>query len=628
MTRQGDSSTRHDATGARALLRSFATMWRNAAIYAPDHPRVTAAIAATLDHLAATHQGDGDRLLQVADGALEVGGERFPIDDRDAEPLVARLREVGLRGLELTCTCEAADLAEFLTAAKRNRRRAADPLVARWPADHPRLRTLPLVFDGSFDGGTLRPPHGPSEPTRRPRPGSGPSTVAPQVQLALQRLAQDPELQQRVQAVERLTTTEPGDDTITLRLLERVGTLLPADVSGNAEVIADTVKQILTRVERDLGELVRRGARVRGSGLMRQALTVARTVFGTNATPPTQGTKLPTGRPEDEAIAADVDLLLAEIEALPPADGLQLSATNDRAVREQFGACLHMVAHGQRGHVGAGLQRWLGTFLEQHGERLRDVWLPYTRCERSGPRTEAERRAVLQALLAAGAPGLAAARPHLDAPFLAATFPESLPWCVRALGSDDAGRTILRDGLMMVAPMLQLGGVEAAERSGVLADLQVVEVLLALDLPAVRDLLPAMARQATGPTLEPVLRHAQRLPLQPAEAAVLRCCQSAADLPATFLARLLTTWAKQRTTPQLQQECHALLRANVQRQLGTGDQQALLDAIDALQHAPDAETLLLLRHLARRHRWSPWDRAARAVRVRAAATLHRLVRNA
>ena len=58
------------ADSARALLRRITTMWRNASIYAQDHPRVQGAVTAVLEHFAGF--GAGDRSVLVREGKLKI----------------------------------------------------------------------------------------------------------------------------------------------------------------------------------------------------------------------------------------------------------------------------------------------------------------------------------------------------------------------------------------------------------------------------------------------------------------------------------------------------------------------------------------------------------------------------
>lgn len=615
MTRQGDQTTEAWADSARALLRRFTTMWRNASIYSPEHPRVQGAVAAVLGHFG--YAAATERSVLVRDGKLYLCGTPFDLDDDDAAVLVARLREVGLRGLEVTSETTANDLVEFLQTARRQRHRGAAELLAMWPADHARLRALPLIFEGDFlgDAAIGKLANGPA-PTKARRVPAGPPPLPPAVRSALQELVADPETQARLEALAELTQANDDERTTMVPLLERLGQLLPADVGDDAAAIATTVRTILARVERDLGEVVRRGARVRGSDLMRQALTLARTVFGTSATPGHSPDVLPTGRPEDEAITADVDLLLGEFEELPDDEGSfpsGLGAEHDFATaREQFGICLHLVAQDRRTGSHAGARHRLAQLLSRHGETLRAEWEPYVAGTSGGKGREAARRAVLQAMLDATVEAVQPLRAQLDAAFFAATFPDSLSGCVRALGGDEDGRKVLRQGLALVGPMLQLGGVAAAERSGGLADERVVATLLALQAPEVRDLLPAMGRQANAAGQQLLLQFARGLELAPSVRAVLAA--DAAALPPTFLARLFTAWTRQRNTPLLAAECAELLLATAQQRLAEHDQPGLLAAIPPLVHSPLPETRALLLQLARRGRWTRWDGTSRAIR--------------
>lgn len=629
VTRQLDQiPTTANLEVARAQLRRITTMWRNVCVYPPEHPRVTAAVTAVLQNLAAVPAAE--RAVHVRDGHLHLCGASFSLDDDDALALVARLQEVGLRGFELTEACTPADVVAFLQAARQNRRQSSDALVTRWPGDHPRLRALPLSFDGGFQDGPVGP--GGSASSRAPRtsrPTSGPAPLPTPVRAALQQVAADPEILAQLRQLEQMTDGSAGGDNVTMPLLDHLGRLLPADVGHDPTAIAATVRTILSRVERDLGAVVHRGARVRGSDLMRQALTMARTVFGTSATPMRSSGNLPAGRPEDEAIVADVDLLRGEFAGLPDDPKLALpsdvAAGNAATAKEMFGICLHLVvqSRGKAGQSASGPRRHLVRLLESHGKALRGTWGAYVHAT-AGSRRDAERRVVLQALLDGAAADAAAIRPMVDAAFFAASFPESLAGCVRLLGGDEQGRAVLRQGLQLVSPLLQLGGADATERCGALADPLVVATLLGLGVPEVRELLPSIARQATGEALNVVLEHVRKLDLAPAAQALLGLVPNASTLPPTFLPRLLAAWLRQPSTPTLTQECHELLRDAVRRHLGSGTLAEKAAAIAALGAAPDPQTHSMLTDLARSGRWTRWDLVSRTIRKEARATLKRL----
>lgn len=615
--------TAADGALARAQLRRITTMWRNVCVYPPEHPRVTTAVAAVLQNLASVPAAE--RAVQVRDGELRLCGATFSLDDDDALSLVARLQEVGLRGFELTDACTPAEVIAFLQAARQNRRQSSDALVERWPGDHPRLRALPLSFDGGFQD---VPAKAGGRAPRPSRPTTGPAPLPTPVRAAMQQLAADPEILARLRHLEHLTEGGEAGDNVTMPLLDHLGRLLPADVGHDPAAIAATVRTILARVERDLAEVVHRGARVRGSDLMRQALTMARSVFGTSATPMRRSGTLPAGRPEDEAIVADVDLLRSEFAALPDDPKLALPVDDDgnaATATEMFGICLHVVvqARGKASQTTSGPRRHLLRLLGSQGKALRSTWGAYVHAT-TGHRRDADRRIVLQALLDGANADAAAIRPLVDAAFFAASFPESLAGCVRLLGGDDAGRAVLRQGLQLVAPLLQLGGADATERCGALADPQVVTTLLALGTPEVRDLLPSIARQATGTAQDVLLEQVRKLELAPAAKALLDLVPHPGSLPPTFLPRLLHAWLRQPSTPTMTQECHELLRDAVRRHLANGTLSERAAAIAALGAAPDQQTRSLLLELARKGRWAWWDQVSRRIRKVARATLAKL----
>jgi hypothetical protein len=617
-----------EATSCRALVRAFTTMWRNSRIYAPDHPRVGSAVTAALTEITALRENRGPLLLQVRESTLWVGAASLPIADDDARALVERLREIGWRGIEIGGGCADSDLRTMLDYLQRQRGRPSEQILAGWPIDPNHLRPLALVYDGHFDAnavpggggsGSSTAGAGGGAPAGPRRPGRH-AQLAPHVQRVLERLGADPEVRRRLQAVDKMTAAGTAEATVSVDVLERIGALLPADVGADAEAIEGVVRTILERVERDLSEVVRLGARVRGGGLLRLALDVARQFFRTSSLPAAAREGLPTGRPEDDKITADVDLLLAEIEDIPPGSKLNLPHASDLVTaREVLGAFLHTLIHGNTKVATTKLVTMLRDLFGNHGERLTPVLDPYLRGDRKDAQKEAIRLQILRALVEIGGPAMLCARRYIDAQFLAARFPELLPLCARALGGDPAGREVLRVGLERVAQMLSLGGLEAAERSGVLADPVVVDALLAVGGPVARSLLPVIARQATGPALEQVLAHVRTLPLPPLALATLEVA-AASDLPEGHLSRLIVAYQERRPGFANDAESAAILRNNVQRLEDKGELPALLRAIELLRLAPGEETELLLQRLMHRRRLVPWDRRSRAIRATARAT--------
>jgi hypothetical protein len=258
--------------------------------------------------------------------------------------------------------------------------------------------------------------------------------------------------------------------------------------------------------------------------------------------------------------------------------------------------------------------------VQRDAEQLADLVARYL--GQTGRGHDEQRRVLLQCLVAAGPAAAAIAHHYLDAALLAASFPEMLPLYCHALGNDEQGLAILREGLAKVQPMLALGARGAAERSGVLKDPAVVRVLPALSGPLAEELLPLAAQQGDREVQELLLAHLQKQPLPPAEAAALQA--GIANLPAGYVERVLAAWLARRPFGSVAAQTSAVLRQAVERLRDLGDPVGLLRAIDDLRLCPDDDTKALLDNLRKAGRFTRFDSWSRTVRKQAAAVLKHL----
>jgi hypothetical protein len=627
-------------SAAAAAVRCLAIAWRLASVYDLEHPRVAGAMAAAVERLLALRTEHNGCILHVRGAELCLGAEVLPAEDA-LEWLRQRLERCGMRAIELLANASVEHLRELLERAREAGRGDPRALVEQWRPDHPGVRLLPMVFDGSFggDGEASAVPDMAPGPRGSGRGGKGSGNSAgsgsdkgvgaslpEHIGSALGAMLTDAEVTERLRTIETLAANDAERGSSRVNVLQQIGSLLPADVSRDPSAIEKVVKQILARIENDLQEMVRTGAAVRGGALMRQALVVARRFFRTVEAPARPETNLPTGRPQDDAITADVGLLRAEMAKLPPTAFVQLPPAVALArdakgpARELFGIALHTLWHGQSKHRFEVLPPLLGALLRTHGDDLADIVARYL--GQQGRGQDGPRRVLLQCLCASGPAAAAIARHYLDAPLLAATFPELLPLFCRSLGDDDKGLQVLRDGLARVQPLLALGARAGCERSGVLKDPAVVRVLLSIGGPVGDELLPLAACQADRPVQELLVAWLQQQPLPAAEAAVLGGGLPA--LPNGYLERVIAAWLAKRPFESLRGQTSAALRQAVERRQAAGDPVALLRAIDDLRLCPDDETKALLTRLCKAGRFTRLDGWSRTVRKQAAAVLKHL----
>ncbi|HEU4417544.1 MAG TPA: hypothetical protein VFT55_01320, partial [Planctomycetota bacterium] len=554
-----------------------------------------------------------------------------------------RLHNAGLRGVEFDVDCSVHDVNEFAMMLNRCRSRTRDHLLSQWQKDHARLRPLPLVFTGHYAEGAdgahdapaatdANPPEpapaapAPREPKRRERPSR------PRLSAILQRLAEDDSIRQQLKTIESQTEDPTAAIDRGIDLLEAIGELLPADIANDPAQIEGVVRKVLDRVEDGLGAVVQRKAKVKGGELLRMALGVARQYFPAQA--PKQAMsreELPTGRPEDEGIVADLDLLLHEMAVLPEAANLRLPPATDfepgssTMSRELCGVLLHTLSHSTNEAVLqaasarlASSVRVLGTL----GAKMVDQYLNPK--DQGTSIAQPARTRILRALVDGGLEQLVRAHGFVDAAFVARGFPEAMPLAARVLGQDADGLRTMREGLELLGTMLPLGGVTAAAKAGVLLDPVVVKALVAIGGDLVLPFLPHAASHGSREIRVILLDLARTLTLPEPETAALRSVASVDDLPRAYLQNLLAAAAQKKFDETQRAATGRLLRAAVERSHERGDHDAYLTAIDNLRHVPEPETRALLRFLATAGRFTQFGSQARAIRRCARGVLRQI----
>ena len=611
---------------------SLAAALKNAAIYPLTHPRVATAAEAAVEQLRAHASKQGQVDVAVNEEGVAVAGTMIPDNTPGAQWLAQRLRDVGLRGIEFAADCTMVDVSEFAALLNGCRGRDRATLLSQWPKGHARLRPLQLMFTGRYsaDGESSEVTNS-SAPPREADAGTGGERRRqhrPHVQAVLDRLSADTDVQQRLLAIEQNCVDPANVTERQIDLLDAIADLMPADVSNDPHQIEEAVKGILARVEVQLGEIVRRNAKVKGADLLRKALAVAPKYFKTKATQQTVRKDLPSGRPEDEKIVASLELLLEELAALPAAADLRLPSAkkqdaNDPTLgRELCGICLHVLANAADTAITKAAEQHLAIAFASHGAWLGDLLDVYVRQGSQSAALSAPTRArLLRSLVDAGLGPLLRSRGHVDAEFVARGFPELLPLASRLLGGDEDGLRTLRQGLELLATILPLGGAAAAAKAGALLDPIVVTALTRVGGDVILQFVPHAATHGTRQIRQLLLDYARGLPLAAAEAAALASVESVDELPRDYLQQVLLAAARHKVEGPLQMATCRLLRAAVERGKGRLTHELYLAAIDNLRYAPEPETNALLRELAKMGLFTCIGQKAREVRLRARATL-------
>jgi hypothetical protein len=609
----GENQRPAAAPDASQIADALATAIKACAVWPRANPRVQqsgTALAALLR----------DRIEYPEVLEVRVRGSELLVGRDRASPslvvgwLIARFRDVGLAGLEIAAGVEQQALIDFgCTLARAGRQRGDCTLD--WPARHPTLRPLDLVFDGAHSAdGT----------------GGGAGTTVNDVlrRQLIETLQESAAIRSRLRSLHDTLAGE-SRGAIAFDLLACVVEALPIEIARDADLARAAVERVLAETHVDAMAQLRVGRPPDEQALARTAASVARTWFASAEAGFAALDELPPGRRGDEAIAADAEALRAELATLPEEEPGLLAAQADRARlgAELSGLCLHVLMHPRRTESTGALLRTLPSLLaDADPPRLRilDAYLLPQPGERPPRAGDTAAQAIVQFLDRCGHGKLVRDRRYLDAAFVARTFPGSLPLCARVLGATETGRAVLRAGLARRALPELVAGAEQLAAKGALAD----EVLLAtlrelggdLALPFVRR---AVATAAADDAREAVVACLRGLPLADAEAAALRCVRPAAALPTQYLeglCRMLETGAP--ADAEVRQQSSRLLRDFVAASAAQ-PLDVRLRAIRCLALVPDVETRGLLRRLLRRG-WFSFGATARAVRIEVRTVLNAL----
>ena len=596
-------------SAAAKRVTALATALKLTTIYAADHSRVVAAI----EHLLAavrTCPGGGAYVLHLRDGVFQ--GDEVEVVPTTAPLrwLAARWREARVRGVEIDRNCAVADVVAFAALLKTMVR---DDTVAPPPATADvRLRVIPMVFRGR---------HSESAPAAAAAPGSA---APPQLPLPYVRDAA--ECQQRLQRIDQIAAAIAPDGRQEVDLVATIGNLLPADVAASPELALNVVLRVLESLENDLRAVQDGGRRLVGGHLLQRAIDVARRYFPRAPTPLPIVGKLPSGRPEDARITADLLLLLEEYDELPiddrPLADMLAASVGVRLDYELLGILLHSLARGHEHPLAlARLQQTIASQAVQESQ-VSGLLGSYLGPQGSGRLTPARRLRLVGMLVEAGMSRLVRESGYLTSELVVRGFPESLQLVATVLDGDLTGVQVTREALAALAPSLAGTAVALPVSSGALAQPVVWRLLLAVDSAESHAVLQAaFATHALAARAElvPWLR-TRNLPAP--EATVLQVFPNPQSLPSAYVRSLHAACVRRRYDDALRQATGALLRqALTELPLSFGDRIA---AVDQLALVPGSETERLLERLARRGRFLHWGESARVLRRRAAEALLRL----
>jgi hypothetical protein len=508
----------------------------------------------------------------------------------------------------------------FGSCSSRNGRTFA----ARWPGAHPSVRPLELVFEG------LHAEHGVLATRGAVRDDSKNGL--------LDELAAKPRVRELMQAIEASCTDGLGGSEATAQMdvLAGIVDLLPVELLGDPDSAASAVERVLAQIGDNVIRVLQDEGSVSNAEITRTAVNVAKKYFvQTNqpVAPALPVTVLAAGRPEDEAITADLDQLLEELAQLPADPGLRLPtstaiSSSPELAAELLGIYLQVLIQTERPSTLRALAVCLPKALEHADESRFQVLDFYLQSAGSGAQaalTDDRRLELLGILERSAHAGLVCARGYVDGGLVARTFPASLPLMARLLDSEP-GRLILADGLRQIGPQRLLSGSDVLRAKGLLAE---PALLAAIPLIGSELVLPIIRRLATIETPAAkavVVGYLRQLPLPPCESAALRHVEPATELTGRYLEQLTRMVADSTPSdPRAQQASGQLLRRYVTKQFAGAPHKRQLELIRMLADVPDNETVLTLHQLSRPGRsLMRFTRRARALRKQVLEVLRQL----
>lgn len=602
---------------AERLARSFALALRNASVYPADHPRSRGAA----DQCLALVRERGGLILTAHGPALACNGRELA-DDTQFEWVVTRLRNAALRGIVIGATCEPDDLLELARGLVATKPGTND---FEWPADHPRLQTVPLVFTGTFgasvagaaatavpdqDAATTLEPEfvGPPLPSEFGLGhNSGARVVFDSVGVpargprGMARSSGDPNALREARLQELLANvTDAAAHAALIAALAR-DTATPDDIDDLRVALDGKPAPTAIDAEPDAATSVK--------DAVESTLELARKYFGRPLPDSTPTSGLPSGRAEDAAIECDLDGLLAEIETLPDAANPALmspaqNGTDAASLAEQLlGVYLYLYVADpdptQRSRLANPIRRALAqcgnrtTVLDAYlgGDGFREI------------SDDVERLELLDLAGQADRLDLVRDRRYLDVDLVVAGFPHCMPLAAEVLGSDPDGLAILHEAVDRLVRRYGRTTFIRILRERSLQDPTVVRALLAMGGEHAREALGAVAWSGRLELYTEVVDFLTNAGLPAAERHALANLRPSDHGVAHYLQELMRTLQDGTVSEAARRQTAELLRRQVHRARADDDVQRLTAAIADLALAPDAKSRELLEDFAGNSRW-------------------------
>jgi hypothetical protein len=531
--------------------------------------------------------------------------------------LAERFRDAGVRGIEIAPTCSSEVMLQFAAFLREARRVESGGSSRAWPDDRVGLRVHPLVFEGSHRD---QAPDAVDAPVMASKVGQGlPAPIA----HALATISETPEYRAQIAKIEAAAAAAGHTAYGEVDPLTTIGGLLPAEIANDPEIVPAIVARILESFEAELNAMVAGNRKLVGGHLLQRAIEVARRYFPSSAPTRPVASVLPSGRPEDARIEADLSLLLDEHETLPPDDrnlvDLIAKSIGTGLGHEVLGVRLHLLAKDRERPRAA---EHLTQLLRLHATERPDLLDSYLLARATEGMPQPRRLQLIHLLLDAGHGQLVRDRGYVDHDLVTRNFPDSLSLVVRVFAEDPRGCQLLRECLATLARTLSVNGVDAAVRSGVLKQPAVLQALLAAASEEAHSLLVAAANHHPREARPALLEYLRRQQLPESEALVLRIHGNVESLPSTYVRMLFVACIKKRFDDAMQKATGELLLQALHSASNLGHRDRLA-IVDQLPTCPVQGVEPVLARLANEGRFLLWG-AARALRRHARRALERL----
>lgn len=613
-------------------MTAFASALKNITVYPPEHPRVVE--RATAFATAYVETVDRPQQLEVHKDGFAFDGERIDTDHLALAWLHARCRETGTGAIHLEPRCGPGDVIRFATAMIECRPGSGTSLAEHFPDASAAVRPVALVVEernrAAPTAGEATGRAGEQPAQREP---AGPSIIDATASLTdkLRAIANLPSVVELTEAIAACESNaldptadqSPNEPRTGFDLVEVVAEVLPVDCPSDPAGLQETIEDILRRTHAQLQLTANSERSARSADLLRSAVDIAKTYFGRSNEELDRSQEAPRGRPEDDAIQADVALLTVEMAGLPQASDLRLPAADElgeqapATTRELLGICLHGLVHGTPEARASQRTATITRLVRNHPDECGEVLDSYLQ---PGAEPVGVRLPVLRALVHSGLDAIVRERRYLDDDLLRAGFPEILPIAARTFATRNEHARV-RSALDDLATMIENGGLEVVAQARVLDDIATMQLLIHCGGKAAWQLLSHCAPEAMH-AQRMLLQCAQGLQLPEPERVVVHVCASL-DLPMDYLRRMLKAAALEQFDEGLRRESAGFLRQWVDANIHKQTASHLATAVQALRFAPGATTTSYLQELARSGRFSLRP-GPRELRQHALATLKQL----